>query len=176
VSSHGFGVVLLKVMGLYFALEAVLGVFGIVTSLTDPMDVPWVASFAAIAYQVMYVFVMAVFSGALLIATGRVAERLFPVGVDDSRVSMDARRALAVGIGILGVYLVATNLAAVVGFLGEFAWYLEGSRQDFVPDFWRSTWRDTVPKIGTALIGCILCLQSKPLSLFLSRSWDAKPD
>ncbi len=178
MSSYSWGFILLKLIGLYLLLEVVYGVIGMAALVSD-LDVPGLSSPVLLVSQFASILVTAAFSGACLFLTKTLADWLFPhLPEHDIRAqyAIDPREVLAVGMSLLGIYLVASNVSAVVGFVGELVWYLEGSRQDFVPDFWTATWRGSVPKIGSVVVGGILCVQSRQLSAFLLKRWENQAD
>lgn len=169
MTTRDFGFVALKLMGLFYLIDAVFSFANMVILLSASPSEAWPAlppSFAATSLARVVIY--SALSFVCLFLTNTLGWWLFGDEPAPSVPTDPPRILLAVGVILIGVFLFAGNLAASVRFLVEFCVNLEGSRQWAAGDFVAFSWRDAVVSIGSVLVGAALMLRGGSIARRLS--------
>lgn len=166
MTSRSWGIVFLKLMGLSYMLQAAIRVISMMSQISYASLEGDPNSKLLAGFDLAGIVVTVAFAAACLYLTEPLADWLF--GADKTPTEAhpipDLLRA---GIGLLGIFLIATNVTTAAWFLGEALWYLEGSRQPLLRGFLGHSWRDFGSDLGALVVGAILCLRSRAITMLV---------
>lgn len=161
----------IKLIGFYFGVSGLIGIFRVIAAFASPSldGLPDSATFAWLnALPVIGALVVA----AICLSEGEsLARRLFPAPREAvaSGENLTRRDALAIGLTVLGVSIVAGALPDIVQFAGRGVWYAEASRQSQLPAL-LGEWREGLAESGLRLvIGAVLAIKASQLASVLQR-------
>jgi hypothetical protein len=165
VTNRQVGETGIKLIGVYFAAEALLGVTRLLALLVMPAmeGMPRRDLLIPSALAVAGVLLAA----ALCLLRGEtLARRLF--GGEDAGLGQLSRRdLLAVGLALLGVSLALSGVPALLQFAGRAIWYSEASRQSQFQPVMERLWEPLAASTIAVLVGCALAVGARRLAAAL---------
>jgi hypothetical protein len=177
MSAEDLAVVLLKVTGIYWLVEAVLTIPTLVALRGVPQHSELPDAQLVLALQVCAVLVYSSLGATFLLATRKVVS-LMRLDHHGAPSNLDSRTIQAVGLSLLGVWFIASSLPELLQFLGGLLPLLKFGRAVERANYWQQT-RSTLLQPAVELAtGLALFTGSRGLSSFWHslRPLTARPD
>jgi hypothetical protein len=159
------GELAIKILGIYYASLAVLGVGGVLSSLALPR-MEGVSAGELVVLNVVGVVGLAFVAAACLLRAQMLAGWLFteePVPLS----GVTRHDGLFVGISLIGLVWVVSGVPDIVKVLGRGVWYAEGSRQPMLAEVMRQSSEALVEAVLSILVGGALVISARRLAMRL---------
>jgi hypothetical protein len=154
----------IKILGVYYAASAVIGL----ASMLSVLALPQIEGFSATAGQLaamnlIGVLGWAVVAGVCLLRAHILAGLLF----SDERVpvsNVSRRDCLFVGISLIGFVWVVSGVPEIMKMLGKAIWHAEGSRQPMLGEMMRQSSEALVAAMLSILVGVAVVILARRLA------------
>ena len=158
LTARHLGEVGIKLIGVYFAVSAVIGIGGIAASLALPRF-EGMPGESEMALASVFPVAGAVLAAAVCLLRGDVlADQIF--GNHELAFRLSRRDVLVVGLLLVGVSTALGSVPGLVQVVGKAVWHVEGSRQAlFWPSMERS-WESLVNHFLTFIVGVALAIRA----------------
>ena len=174
MNTRDVGFVFLKLLGLSYLFDAFHHFVNMLMFLNTAMEGDSPRSYAYSSFGALLLSVA--FAAILLFLTEPVAELLFHDSHVEKTGASSPTSWLAIGIVLIGVYLVGNNFGHFAYKAGELIWNLGGDRRhffqfsDWIGGPW---WPNTVNSVGAVAIGLVLCFRGYSIAKWFERKGEA---